>query len=198
MKKPAIFLDRDGTINEIVVNDDTGQPDSPLKPAELRLLPGAADAIKLLRSLGYIVIVITNQPAAAKGKTTLGDLHAINDRLRDILAAEQTNVDDILMCPHHPVGAPGSRERFLICECDCRKPRPGLLIKAIEKFNIDLESSYMVGDSFSDILAGKKLGVKGIFIGHFKCDSCRLLDGQKPDGVFKSVYDFALSLNAGK
>lgn len=198
VKKPAVFLDRDGTLNEIVYNEDTEQPDSPLSPGQLKLLPGSIDALKTLRSLGYTLIVITNQPAAAKGKTTLGNLYDVNKRFRDILAGEGVQLDDILICPHHPVGAPACRETYLIRECDCRKPGAGLLKRGIEKFNVDVEKSYIVGDSSADILAGKAAGLKTVYIGVYNCGSRQLLDGQEPDLVFDSVYDFAERLRNSK
>ncbi len=191
IKKPAVFLDRDGTLNEIVFNEDTEQLDSPLNPDEMNLLPNTAKALKTLKSLGYVLVVITNQPAAAKGKTTLGKLYEVNNRLIDVLEEQGVELDDIMICPHHPIGASRSKETFLIRECDCRKPGIGLYMQAVEKFNIDVGVSYVVGDSYADILAAKTAGMKGVFIGTYKCDGCRLLGGYKPDHVFESVYDFA-------
>ena len=165
IKSKAVFLDRDGTINETVYNQRTKEEDSPLSPDEVRLIPGVTDALKTLSSSGYLLIVITNQPAAAKDKATLADLYAVNNRVRDLLAKSGVALDDLLMCPHHPAGAPTCKERYLIRECECRKPRAGLFLKAIEKFNIDTERSYAVGDRRVDIDAGNAAGVRGALLG---------------------------------
>ena len=197
-KKPAIFLDRDGTLNEIVLNEDVEQPDSPLKPEEMHLIPGTAEALRTLRSLGYLLVVITNQPAAAKGKTTLGRLYEVNHRFIDMLADEGVELDELMMCPHHPVGSTMCLDTFLIRDCDCRKPAPGLIERAIEKLNVDVGESYVVGDSYADILAGRALGMKTVYIGNFKCDTCKLIDGQMPEYVFASVLEFAEFLRESK
>ena len=118
VKKPAILLDRDGTLNQIVYNEDTEQLDSPLDPEELVLLPGVVDALSMLKSSGYLLVIVTNQPAAAKGKTSLGKLFDVNNRLREILAGEGVHLDGVLVCPHHPTGTQHSREPSLIVDCE--------------------------------------------------------------------------------
>lgn len=198
-KKPAIFLDRDGTLNEISFNEDTEQLDSPLELEQLKLLPKAISALRILKSLGYILIVITNQPAAAKGKTTLDKLYEINNKFRDILAKDKIYLDDIFICPHHPTGSPYSKESFLIKNCNCRKPKTGFLNTAIRKFNIDKNSSYIVGDSYTDILTGRSANIKSVFLGQYKCDACQFLKDHKPDLVFDNLYNFACYLkNSGR
>lgn len=194
LKKPAVLFDRDGTLNPLVYNDNTEELDSPLDPEKTALLPGVVNSLRMIKRLGYNIIVITNQPAAAKGKTTLGKLYEINNRLRDILAEKDIYLDDILICPHHPVGSRYCKERFLIKKCMCRKPKPGLINTAVKKFNIDLDKSYMVGDSYTDIQAGKSAGLKSVFIGKYKYDGCRYMKGYRPDYVFNSIYDFACYL----
>lgn len=198
IKKPAIFLDRDGTLNEIVLNKDIEQPDSPLMPEELQLLPGAPEALRILKSLGYLLVVATNQPAAAKGKTTLGRLYEVNHRIADLLAEVGVELDEVMMCPHHPIGSTRCEENFLIRDCDCRKPATGLIERAIEKLNVDVGESYVVGDSYTDILAGKALGIRTVYIGNFKCDTCKLMNGQTPEYVFDSVLEFAEFLRESK
>lgn len=188
---PAVFLDRDGVINEIVFNEDAEQMDSPLKIAGFQMLPNAAEAIRLIREKGYYVFVVTNQPAAAKGKVSLTGLYDINTHFVNLLKEQGTEVDDIFMCPHFPKKLPMTKEDFLIQECDCRKPKPGLLYKAKSKYYLDWENSYMVGDSYTDVAAGQAAGVKTVFIGGFKCDTCKRLNGQQPDEIKKDIYDFA-------
>lgn len=191
LKKPAIFLDRDGTLNKMQFNEDIEQFDSPLVPSQLKLLPKTVSALRIMKSLGYILIVITNQPAAAKGKTTLRSLYEVNNRLRSILAEKNIYLDDVFICPHHPIGSPYTKERFLIRECECRKPKAGLLNMAIKKFNIDIFNSYIVGDSFVDIITGKSVKMKTVFLGQYKCDTCQFIKGHKPDYIFSNLYEFA-------
>lgn len=189
--RPAVFIDRDGTLNEIVFDEDTEQMDSPFSPEQLRLLPGAAEGLRELKDMGYLLVVVTNQPAAAKGKTKMLDLNRVNRRFRELLASEGVSIDDLMMCPHHPEGSDRSSSPWLICECDCRKPRPGLLLDAAAKHNIDLGRSFMLGDSWVDMAAGREAGVATVFIGEFKCDTCSMMNGSKPDMTFASVRDFS-------
>ncbi len=175
--KKAAFLDRDGVLNEIVYNDDTELLDSPMKPEELKLLPGAAKAVKRLKEAGYYIFIITNQPAAAKGKTGLTDLFDINKKLKSLIP----EIDDVFMCIHHPVGAARSREKNLICECGCRKPKTGLIDEARAKYSVDMEGSFMAGDSHTDVACGRAAGLATVFIGDCKCDVCAKLDYNRPD-----------------
>ena len=195
-KKKAVFLDRDGVLNEIVYNEDTEQLDSPLRPSELKLLPGAARAVAELKSAGYHVFVVTNQPAAAKGKTDLGTLFDINKKLMELIP----DIDEVFMCPHHPVGSQKGREREgeLICECECRKPKDGLIRQATAKYAIDSDSSYMVGDSHTDIICGRSAKLKTVFIGSLKCDTCKKLGDISPDYVALDIEDAASYIISGR
>ncbi|MDR1246034.1 MAG: HAD-IIIA family hydrolase [Clostridiales Family XIII bacterium] len=146
----AVFLDRDGTINEL-----RGLIDS---PEQIELIPGAAEAITMLNASPFLAICVTNQPVVARGMTTLSELDAIHARLDTLLGCEGAYLDDLLYCPHHPdKGYPEEAPEYKI-ECDCRKPKPGLLIEAAKRYNIDLSRSYMIGDSTADIAAGKTAG----------------------------------------
>jgi len=200
LKKRAIFLDRDGTLNQLRFNEATEELDSPLKAEELRLLPKTIPSLRILKSLGYVIVVITNQPAAAKGKTTLGELYEVNNRFKDILAKRNVTLDDVFLCPHHPIGSPSSRERFLIKTCACRKPKPGLLKMAIKKFNVDVPHSYMVGDSYADVAAAQSVNMKGVYLGPQNSPTNERPLKRTPDYIFKSLYDFAhfLKNNNGK
>lgn len=184
--KKAAFLDRDGVLNEIVYNEDAEQLDSPLKISELKLLPGAAEAVRRLKADGYYVFVVTNQPAAAKGKTSLGTLWDINKRLLELIP----DIDDVFMCPHHPKGDSRSREKELIGPCKCRKPGTGMIDEACARYAIDRDSSFMAGDSYTDIECGRRAGLKTVFIGDYKCDICARLEYNKPDAVYKSLYEY--------
>lgn len=151
-KQKAIFLDRDGTINKMV--------GFVTKPEQFELIEGAAEAIKAINKSGYLAIVVTNQPVIARGDCTFEELQTIHDKMETELGKVGAFVDAIYVCPHHTdKGFEGERPEYK-CNCDCRKPKPGLLLKAAKDFNIDLSESYMIGDSHRDVEAGENAGVK--------------------------------------
>lgn len=155
-KQKAIFLDRDGTINRYV--------GFLRKPEQMELLDGVPEAINEMHQHGYLVIVVTNQPVIARGEVTWDELRLIHDKMEMLLGQQGAYVDDIFVCPHHPdKGFPGEIPELKI-DCDCRKPKPGLLLRAAEKYNIDLSKSWMIGDSVTDVLAGENAGCKGILL----------------------------------
>lgn len=156
-KQKAVFLDRDGTINRYVgfLNDID----------DFELLDGATQAVRRLNESGYLVIVVTNQPVIARGELTIEELDEIHNKMETLLGMEGAYVDDIFYCPHHPdQGFVGERVEYKI-KCTCRKPEPGMLLEAAEKYNIDLSQSWMVGDGMSDVEAGRNAGCKTIYIG---------------------------------
>ena len=175
--KKAAFLDRDGVLNEIVYNEDTELLDSPMRPEELRLLPGVSEAVSKLKASGYYIFVVTNQPAAAKGKTSLGNLFDVNKRLKALIP----EIDEVFVCFHHPKGDKGCPEKNLIKKCGCRKPGTGLIEEACSKYKIDRERSFMAGDSYTDVQCGRAAGLKTVFLGDLKCDVCAKLEYNKPD-----------------
>ena len=183
--KKAAFLDRDGVLNEIVYNEDTEQLDSPLKVSELQLLPKAAEAVSELKKRGYYIFVVTNQPAAAKGKADPGTLMDINRKLTELIP----EIDDVFVCMHHPVGSPRCKEKGLIRKCDCRKPGIGLIEEAAARYCIDMKASFMAGDSYTDIVCGKAAGLRTVFLGDLKCDICKRLSYDKPDIIASSLWD---------
>jgi D-glycero-D-manno-heptose 1,7-bisphosphate phosphatase len=144
--RPAAFLDRDGVINAAAVRD--GRPHPPASLEDLHILPGVAEACRRLRAAGLWVLVVTNQPDIARGATSAVDVARINDELLAALA-----IDAILVCPHDDID-----------DCACRKPRPGLLLDAADRFGIDLGRSTMVGDRWRDIDAGRAAGVSTVFL----------------------------------
>ncbi len=151
-KQRAVFLDRDGTINK-EVNFLTNIDD-------LELLPGAAEAIKKINQKGFLAIVITNQPVIARGEVTLPQLNEIHAKLETLLGREGAYIDGLYFCPHHPdKGFEGERPEYKR-ECDCRKPKAGLVLQAAKDFNIDLSASYMIGDRDKDVDCGKAAGLR--------------------------------------
>lgn len=154
-KQKAIFLDRDGTINKMV--------GFVIKPEQFELIEGAAEAIKAINKSGYLAIVVTNQPVIARGDCTFEELQTIHDKMETELGKVGAFVDAIYVCPHHTdKGFEGERPEYK-CNCECRKPKPGLLLQAAKDFNIDLSESYMIGDSHRDVEAGENAGVNKSF-----------------------------------
>lgn len=150
--RPAVFLDRDGVINEDPVEFVT-------RPEELRLLPSSAQAIARFNALGVPVIVCSNQSGVAKGLYTQEDLQRISERLQELLSEYNAHIDAFYYCPHDDSDG-----------CDCRKPKPGLLLRAAGEHCIALERSVFVGDSWRDIIAGRSAGVRTVLVlsGHVK------------------------------
>jgi histidinol-phosphate phosphatase family protein len=191
---PAVFVDRDGVINKIVWNEDIEQLDSPMKVREFEFLPDTAEALKTIKEKGYYIFIVTNQPGAAKGKTDLATLYDINTYMIDTLSKEGVDIDDIFMCPHYPKELPQTKEKFLIKKCGCRKPEPGLIYRAMRKYELDMSSSFMIGDSCTDVTAGSAVGLSTIFIGDLKCDLCKKLGDISPDYIAKDLFDAASDL----
>lgn len=149
-KQKAVFLDRDGTINKYIgfLRDID----------DFELIDGVASAIKAINASGYLAIVVTNQPVIARGEVSFEELQEIHNKMETLLGEKGAYVDAIYYCPHHPhKGYEGERPELKI-ECDCRKPKPGMLLQAAKDFNIDLEHSWMIGDGENDITAGKNAG----------------------------------------
>ena len=156
-KQKAVFLDRDGTINEYVGflrNID-----------EFKLIDGVAEAIKKINDSGYLCIVVTNQPVISRGEVTIEELDEIHRKMETLLGAEGAYIDGLYYCPHHPdKGFEGEIEELKF-ECECRKPKPGMLIEASRAFNIDLKESWMIGDGKNDVECGKAAGCRTVKIG---------------------------------
>ena len=152
--QPALFLDRDGVINE-----DVGYP---YRVEQLTVFPGVAETIAQFRRFGYYVIVVTNQSGIARGFFSVNDMHRFNEHLRARLLADhdESVIDAIYFCPHHPEG---EMEQYRI-NCDCRKPGIGMIQQACVDFSIDLGKSFLVGDKATDVACGFNAGVKTVQI----------------------------------
>ena len=155
-KQKAIFLDRDGTINKYV--------GFLRKPEDFELIPGIAEAIRCINASGYLCILITNQPVIARGEVTWGQLDEIHNKMETELGLAGAYLDGIYFCPHHPHGGYEGEVPELKVECMCRKPRPGMIFKAAQDFNIDLSQSWMIGDGENDVKAGLAAGCKTVLI----------------------------------
>ena len=158
VKQPAVFLDRDGTLIKEVSAQGLHKID------DLELLPGVAEAVHELNHAGLRAVLVTNQPVIAKGFCTEADLQLIHNKLETLLGREHAFLDRIYFCPHHPEkGFPGERAELKI-ECDCRKPKPGMLLQAQRDLNIDLAQSWMIGDTTIDVQTARNAGVKSILV----------------------------------
>jgi D-glycero-D-manno-heptose 1,7-bisphosphate phosphatase len=145
--KKAVFLDRDGVLNQTIFR--MGKPRAPYTLDEFHLCEGVQEGISLLKEGGYLLIVVTNQPDVARGWVSREAVDAVNGKLKELI-----EVDDILACFHTEKD-----------QCECRKPRPGMLLEAARNYKIDLSSSWMIGDRYSDVEAGISAGCKTILIG---------------------------------
>jgi D-glycero-D-manno-heptose 1,7-bisphosphate phosphatase len=169
---PAIFLDRDGTIIR--------EAEYLADPAGVELLPGVVEGLRALRAAGFLLIVVSNQSGVARGYFTEETVKKINQRLRDLLAREQADVDAVYYCPHY---AKGNVTAYAI-ECECRKPKPGLILTAQKEWDIDLAHSWVVGDKDADVLLGKNAGTKTALVltGYGeKTRAAGFVQGQEPD-----------------
>ena len=167
--RQAVFLDRDGVINKAVVKD--GKPYPPASLNDFELLPGVESATHALRKAGFLIVVVTNQPDVATGVQTREVVESMHQKLY-----ESEICDDVRVCYHSDADA-----------CNCRKPKPGMLLEAAEQWAIDLKSSFLVGDRWRDVAAGKAVGCKTFFIDY----KYREQTAKSPDAVVTSLEEAA-------
>lgn len=184
--RAAVFLDRDGTLNEAVPDIDSGMPESPLRTEDVRLLPGAGAAASSLAQAGYTLICVSNQPAAAKGKVSLPELLAVHELVLELLEREGVRLRASLLCPHHPDGVVPE----LSGPCECRKPAPGMLTLAAARLGLVAGESWMIGDTDSDVGAGRAAGCSTALIEY--PDTAHKRSGQAaPSVLAPSLKDVA-------
>jgi D-glycero-D-manno-heptose 1,7-bisphosphate phosphatase len=183
----AVFLDRDGVINELVYHQEQEVIDSPFTPGQFKLIPGVTEALKILHLAGYLTILVSNQPGIAKGHMTANNFELIKQKMNSELNKDGAALDGAYYCLHHP-DAVVEKYRVL---CDCHKPLPGLLFKAAREKDIGLQQSWLIGDNLSDIQAGKAAGCRTILIGTMKCELCRLMSEKNifPDKIFGNLAE---------
>lgn len=185
MPRPAVFLDRDGTLNREV--------NYLADPADLDLIPGCAGALESLRECGYALVVVTNQSGIARGLLTEDDLGLIHSRLEDQLGLR---FDAIEYCPHHPDHGPPAYRKV----CPCRKPQPGMLQSAARRLDLDLGASWTIGDSERDLLAGRRAGTSAILVGTGKGEAENermILEGAPPEKFAVDIVEAARWVRAG-
>ena len=156
----AIFIDRDGVLNELVLNPKNGEHESPHEPDDLRMIAGAAEAAKRLQDAGFALFIVSNQPSYAKGKTTLEKIHAIAERVQAHLEGASVSIRRAYYCHHHPDGIVPEYSGA----CRCRKPAPQFLFDARDEFGIDLSASWMIGDQDTDVECGRRAGCRTVGI----------------------------------
>jgi len=158
--RTALFLDRDGVLNEPVRDERTGRMESPLKPSDVILTPGAAWAVRRATATGLPVIVVSNQPSAAKGIVDEPRIRAVHARVLELLAVGGAVIDRSYLCLHHPQGT----DLRLTRVCDCRKPAPGMLRRAATDLDLDLSRCWLIGDTDADLGAARRASLAGIII----------------------------------
>jgi D-glycero-D-manno-heptose 1,7-bisphosphate phosphatase len=183
----AVFLDRDGVVNELFYHQELEIRGAPFTVNQFKLISGVPEAINLLHRSGYLVVLISNQPDTAKGRVTLDSFEKIRLKMKAELAKAGAYLDGEYYCMHHPEAVV---EQFKVI-CDCRKPKSGLLLRAARELDVDMPQSWFVGDNLSDVEAGKGTGCRTVLIGKMKCELCDLMDNRNvmPDSKSTSLTD---------
>jgi D-glycero-D-manno-heptose 1,7-bisphosphate phosphatase len=177
--RKAVFLDRDGTLIDVVRDEEIGAITVAFHPDQIRFLPGVLDGLRLLRDAGYVFGIATNQPAPAKGQFSRAAVERTNAALVEKLAAEGIVIEKLAVCMHHVEGGPGG-DPSLKGDCDCRKPKPGLVNQLLAAMKIAPENAWVIGDSSGDVDAGRAAGVKtALVFSTTRCELCPLRGGPK-------------------
>ena len=186
MTVPLAILDRDGTIIDVVRDEETGAITVAFHPDQLRLLSGAVEGMLALQAGGFTLAIASNQPAPAKGQFSADAVRRTNDALVARLAGAGVTIAAVEVCMHHPDGGPGG-DPALVQRCDCRKPRPGMLTTLVSRLGADPARSWMIGDGAGDLEAGRAAGVNtALVFAPNRCELCPLRGG--PEGLLPDVY----------
>ena len=183
----AVFLDRDGVNNELIYNPEQGLVDSPFTAQQFHLLPRVSEAIKTFHQKGFKIVVISNQPNIAKGYQTRAAFKQIRSKMAEELVGEGAFLDGEYYCFHHPQ----AKIKSLKVNCNCRKPKPGLLLKAAAELDIDMSHSWMVGDGLTDMQAGRDAGCRTVLIGRMRCELCQKMEDMEahPDFIVSDLFE---------
>ena len=186
-KAKAVFLDRDGVVNELVYFQEHGVIDSPFIASQFQLCHGIIPAVKKFQNAGYKVIIASNQPGIAKGHITEENFAKIKETMKKQLKKGGAVLDGEYYCFHHP----DAKITQYKVDCKCRKPKPGLILQAAKDMNIDISQSWFIGDNLTDIKAGKNAGCHTMLIGKMRCELCDLMDNQgvKPDVIKLNITE---------
>jgi D-glycero-D-manno-heptose 1,7-bisphosphate phosphatase len=188
--EPGIILDRDGTLVDLVRDEESGTVSAAFHPSHLRFLPGVPEGLRALRDAGFRLCIATNQPGPAKGQYSIDAVTRTNQALVGELSALGISIAAFEVCVHHPTGGPGGDPK-LVGPCACRKPQPGMLEQAMRRASLDPSRTWMVGDSQADLDAGRAAGVRvGLVYSLERCELCPLRNGP-PDSpeVVGATFD---------
>ncbi len=181
----AVFLDRDGVLNDLEYDSQEERIASPLSAKQLRVFPYCGEAIRNIQKLGFKAILVSNQPGVAKLQLSFAEYERMNSLIRDDLAKQGCALDAEYYCLHHPDALVAKYK----LDCDCRKPKPGLILRAARENSIELSRSYYVGDALVDVKAGRAAGCKTILLGHVTTFLTRMIDVEdaQPDFIAPSL-----------
>ncbi len=178
-RRRGAILDRDGTLIDVVRDEETGHITTAFHPDQLVLLPGVVEGLHALLAHGFVLAIATNQPGPAKGQFSRAAVERTHAALLTLLGAQGIPISALAACLHHPTGDPRG-ERELIRDCACRKPKPGLLLGLVDELELDVATSWMIGDSPADLEAAHAAGLRaGLIFSVERCELCPLRSGPR-------------------
>ncbi len=196
MTRVAI-LDRDGTIIDVVRDEETGAIAVAFHPDHVRFLPGAIEGMRALQAAGFVLAMATNQPGPAKGQISAHAVTRTNDAVVSRLAQAGVRLGAVEVCMHHPEGGPGG-DPSLVRRCECRKPKPGMLREIVQRLQADVLASWMIGDSSGDLHAGRAAGLRtGLVFAPNRCELCPMrggVSGVVPDAFGARLDEIAAAI----
>lgn len=196
--RPLAILDRDGTLIDVVRDEETGAIATAFHPDQLRLLPDAVEGLRALAGAGFVLAMATNQPGPAKGQISRAAVARTNAALLTLLEAQGVTIAAVEVCEHHPQGGPGG-DPGLVQSCDCRKPRSGMFRALLARLGGDPARSWAIGDSAADVEAGRGAGLRtAILVPHARCELCPLRSrpGLVPDVQGATLLEVASAIRA--